>query len=67
MPTIGRYYLHPEDGEVLITSGSYMGAFDRVSNFWSYVVVATGEEGGDYANRPWPAVDRPSVFVQVTG
>lgn len=53
----GKRYVHPEDGEIEITSGCYR-AYGRVSNFWYWTVIATGEKKHGYgANWPERAQD----------
>jgi hypothetical protein len=53
----GRRYLHPEDGEIEITSGCYRDArYGRISNFWHWTVVATGEDHYGYGDN-WPDYD----------
>jgi hypothetical protein len=51
---IGGHYLHPDDGEIVITSGYYRDpTYGRVSNFWHWIVVATGEAKHGYGDN-WP-------------
>lgn len=54
---IGKYYEHPEDGEILITGGQYWGR-DGLSNFWYWEVCATGEKHHGYG-REWPRINVP--------
>ncbi|WP_028058298.1 hypothetical protein [Candidatus Solirubrobacter pratensis] len=51
---IGRRYVHPEQGEIEITSGCYRDpTYDRISNWWTWTVVATGEKRAGYGSN-WP-------------
>ena len=52
---LGKFYLHPEDGIIHITSGEYYSE-GRVSNFWSWTVVETGEKKHGYGGA-WPQYD----------
>ena len=52
---IGGRYLHPQYGEIEITSGQYWGTHG-LSNFWYWTVVATGETHHGYGG-PWPEVE----------
>lgn len=45
---IGKIYEHPEDGPIQITGGRYWGEHG-VSNFWTWKVLATGDDGQGYA------------------
>lgn len=53
---IGKHYMHPEDGHIVITSGQYWGTYG-LSNFWYWNVLdeagraVRGNHG--YAGR-WP-------------
>ena len=55
----GKRYVHPEDGEIEITSGCYRDpTYGRVSNFWYWTVITTGEKKHGYgANWPERAQD----------
>lgn len=51
---IGHTYLHPEDGEIEITGGYYRDPiYNRISNFWYWKVLATGEIHSGYGTN-WP-------------
>lgn len=52
---VGRFYLHPEDGIIHITSGQYYSN-GRISNFWCWTVVETGEPKHGYGGT-WPQYD----------
>lgn len=50
----GKRYLHPEYGLIEITGGCYRDpVYGRISNFWDWTVVATGEHGCGYG-ADWP-------------
>ena len=51
---VGARYLHPEDGLIEITAGQYWGE-RGLSNFWHWVIIATGEERSGYGDD-WPSV-----------
>lgn len=51
---VGKRYVHPQDGEIEITSGRYWG-MHGLSNFWYWRVIATGETHNGYADN-WPCV-----------
>lgn len=51
---IGERYIHPDDGVIEITGGCYRDAsFNRVSNFWNWTIVETGEQKCGYGAQ-WP-------------
>lgn len=51
----GDYHVHPEDGVVKIVGGTYRDAtYGRISNWWTWEVVATGERKSGYGAN-WPA------------
>ena len=51
---IGKHYIHPEDGEIQITEGCYRDLrYGRISNFWHWSVIATGEHKCGYGDN-WP-------------
>lgn len=51
---VGQRHIHPEDGLIEITSGCYRDAvYNRVSNFWHWTVVETGEQKYGYGDN-WP-------------
>jgi hypothetical protein len=51
---IGKRYIHPDDGVIEITSGCYRDSvYGRVSNFWYWTVVETGEHKNGYGAN-WP-------------
>lgn len=49
---IGKFYIHPEDGLIHITSGTFLSN-GRVSNHWYWTVVLTGEQHYGYGGS-WP-------------
>lgn len=54
---VGKRYIHPDDGVIEITSGCYRDTvYDRVSNFWYWTVVETGEKKHGYGDN-WPEKD----------
>lgn len=54
---IGGRYLHPEDGEIEILSGCYRDpVYGRVSNWWDWKVLSSGEKRGGYGAN-WPAAN----------
>lgn len=55
---IGKRYLHPEDGVILITSGQYWGTHG-LSNHWRWTVESTGEQHYGYGGE-WPLVEETS-------
>lgn len=51
---VGGRYLHPEDGVIEVTGGCYRDAvYGRISNFWHWTVIATGEHHHGYGDN-WP-------------
>lgn len=54
--SVGGHYLHPDDGEIEITSGRYWGE-RGISNFWRWTVVSTGEQKYGYGGH-WPRVEK---------
>lgn len=52
---VGLFYLHPQDGIIHLTNGEYYSN-GRVSNFWSWTVVETGEKKHGYGGY-WPQYD----------
>lgn len=52
---IGKFYLHPQDGIIHITDGQYYSN-GRISNFWRWTVVETGESNTGYGGT-WPQYD----------
>lgn len=50
----GKRYLHPEDGVIEVTGGSYWGNHG-LSNFWYWRVEETGETHNGYGGD-WPEV-----------
>lgn len=56
-------YTHPEDGDVRIDSGDYM-VNGRLSNFWYWTVIETGECKHGYGG-PWPDVSDQYVTITV--
>jgi hypothetical protein len=51
---IGGRYVHPDDGNITITSGCYRDStYGRISNFWYWTVEATGETHHGYGAN-WP-------------
>jgi len=60
---IGGVFDHPEDGPVRIESGVYtIGG--RVSNFWHWTVLATGEEKNGYGG-PWEDISDQYVTITI--
>lgn len=55
---VGKFYQHPEDGVIEITSGQYWGAHG-ISNFWYWRVVETGKTHHGYAER-WEETSVPN-------
>lgn len=53
---IGKRYMHPEDGEIEITSGQYWGEWG-LSNHWYWRVISTGETHCGYGGL-WPEVSK---------
>lgn len=52
----GGRFVHPKDGEIQIISGEYRDAtYGRISNFWTWRVVATGKTRSGYGGY-WPEV-----------
>ncbi len=53
---IGKRYVHPDDGVIEVTSGCYRHpASGRISNFWYWTLVGSGEEKHGYGGY-WPEV-----------
>jgi hypothetical protein len=51
---IGATYHHPDDGLIQITGGCYRDpTYGRVSNFWHWTVLMTGEQKHGYGDN-WP-------------
>lgn len=60
----GKRYIHPEDGEILITGGAWMGNHG-LSNHWYWRVISTGETHNGYGDN-WPEVKpAPRLHVKV--
>jgi hypothetical protein len=56
----GWRYVHPEDGVIEITGGYYRDpTYGRISNFWDWIVVATGERKNGYGDN-WPLAEEES-------
>lgn len=54
---ISKRYIHPEDGEIEIISGRYRDpTYGRISNWWEWKVIATGEHKRGYGSSTWPEV-----------
>ena len=53
---VGHFYQHPEQGAIYVTRGS-MWINNRLSNFFNWIVVETGEEKSGYGGD-WPCVDK---------
>jgi hypothetical protein len=50
----GKRYMHPEDGLIEVTGGSYWGNHG-LSNFWYWRIIETGEIRSGYGDD-WPEV-----------
>lgn len=64
---VGKCYEHPEDGPIKVFTGTYLDAtYGRVSNWWSWRVLATGETKSGYAG-PWPELDEDEIEEEPDG
>lgn len=54
---VGTLYAHPEHGTVIVESGQWLDpVYGRLSNWWTWRSILTGEVHSGYADR-WPEAD----------
>lgn len=63
MMTIGETVMTYDGKMVRITSGSFLGGYGRVSNFWHWVELnQDGSDGNHGSGYGWDPVDRPAKY-----